>query len=334
MLNSDENGDNLLNMVNPDEACGALPNPAEPVMDTGRISLRKFSGYPTEDPDQFISDFEAYCVFSRLNNHDQRKVAAFQLHLQGPAQTWFCCLDDDDKTDWDTLKDAFELKYSSQNNTPVLLVEAEQFSQLRLLPTQQIEDYYSRILDKGRKLHKSDQEVLLKFIQGLPHQLAFFVRAGNPGDIGAALTSAKMGEAYGYRATVDSTMGGARMQAAPVAAATKDASSDRIASLEKTVLSLGNKLETLLTSNTTAAHAQAGRTSGRRVPSRVCYACSGEGHVKRQCNLGEGEGDPSVTCQLCLQKGHNGKQCKLFVNTNSGNYMNPRNTGRGPLGGQ
>ena len=61
MLNSDENGVILLNTVNPDEACGTLPNPAEPVMDTRRISLRKFSGYPTEDPNQFISDFEAYC---------------------------------------------------------------------------------------------------------------------------------------------------------------------------------------------------------------------------------------------------------------------------------
>ena len=141
-----------------------------------------------------------------------------------------------------------------------------------------------------------------------------------------------MGEAYGYRTTVDSTMAGARTQAAPVAAATKDASSDRIASLEKTVLSLGNKLEKLLTSNIAAAHAQAGRTSGRRVPSRVCYACSGEGHVKRQCNLGEGEGDPSVTCQLCLQKGHNGKQCKLFVNTNSGKLHEPKEHRARPLG--
>ena len=60
------------------------------MIDTGGISLGKFSGYPSEDPDQFLSDFAAYCTF-------MRKVAAFQLHLQGPAQTWFCCLDEDKK---------------------------------------------------------------------------------------------------------------------------------------------------------------------------------------------------------------------------------------------
>ena len=48
---------------------------------------------------------------------------------------------------------------------------------------------------------KSDQAQLFKFIQGLPAQLEFFVRAGNPSDITSAMTAAKMGEAYGYRST-------------------------------------------------------------------------------------------------------------------------------------
>ena len=74
---------------------------------------------------------------------------------------------------------AFELNYCVEN-TPVLLVETEQFLNLKLLPHLHLEDYYSQVLEKGRKLSKSDQEQLLKFIQGLPAQLAFFVRAGNP----------------------------------------------------------------------------------------------------------------------------------------------------------
>ena len=66
------------------------------------------------------------------------------------------------------------------------------------MPHQHIEDYYSQILEKGRKLVNSDQEQLLKFIQGLPAQLELFVRAGNLSDIASAMTAAKMGEAYGY----------------------------------------------------------------------------------------------------------------------------------------
>ena len=63
-----------------------------------------FSEYPTEDPGRFLSDFEAYC-----NNTDEWKLAAFQLNLIGPANTWYGCLDDDDKADWDNLAAAFNL---------------------------------------------------------------------------------------------------------------------------------------------------------------------------------------------------------------------------------
>ena len=133
-------------------------NPAAGVCEEGnssRISLRKFSGYPTEDPVRFLSDCDAYCKLSRINDTDGRRVAAFQLHLQGPANTWYSCLSEDDKGDWDNLVAAFELNYCVEN-TPVLLVETEQFSNLKLLPHQQLEDYYSQVLEKGRKLSKSD----------------------------------------------------------------------------------------------------------------------------------------------------------------------------------
>ena len=78
-------------------------------------------------------------------------------------------------------------------------METDQFTNLKLLLHQQIEDCYSQILGKGKKLSRSVQELLLKFIQELPAQLAFYVRAGNPSGINAAMTSSKMGEAYGYR---------------------------------------------------------------------------------------------------------------------------------------
>ena len=76
-------------------------------------------------------------------------MAAFQLHLQGPANTWYSCLSEDDKGDWDNLVTVFELNYCVEN-TPVLLVETEQFSNLKLLPHQQLEDYYSQVLEKGK----------------------------------------------------------------------------------------------------------------------------------------------------------------------------------------
>ena len=110
---------------------------------------------------------------SRITDTDGRKVAAFQLHLQGPANTWCSCLDEDDRSDLENLVAAFELNYCAENNRPVLFVETEQFTYLKLLPHQQIEYYYSQILEKGKKLSNSEQEQLLKFIPELPAQLAF-----------------------------------------------------------------------------------------------------------------------------------------------------------------
>lgn len=330
---SEDDSFNLQNIVNPDLATGQSLIPPHVTPLEGRINLRKFSGYPTQDPERFLSDFGAYCVFNRITEVDNRKVAAFQLHLDGPAQIWFRCLDDDDKSSWDAVYDAFQQKYSSENNKPVLLVETEQFQNLKLLPSQEIEEYFSRVLEKGRKLSKSTQEVLLKFIQGLPPQLAFFVRAGNPDDIHAALTSAKMGEAYGYRFTGDVTK-----STSGSAAAVRTQETDRLHYLEKSVTDLSHKLDKLVLSNTDENKTTLTGNKSTHMPQRtqntcVCFSCSAPGHIRRRCNLASGSADPNATCQLCLQCGHMAMQCKLFISKqSSGNFHNPRNTRRGPLG--
>ena len=293
---------------------------------SARIPLRHFSGYPTEDAERFLSDFEAYCKISRISDTEGRKVAAFQHHLSGQAQTWYSCLDADEKADWDNLVAAFEIKYCAENNTPVLLVETEQFTNLNLLPQQYIEDYYSHILEKGRKLGKSDQELLLKFIQGLPSQLAFFVRAGNPNDINAALTSAKMGEAYGYRASplpAHNTV--------TVAAAAPNSSDSRISALEKSVQTLCSKLDSLI--NVQCGESKVCATDNTVIQGRKrsCFSCKAQGHIKRVCNWGQVKpADPNALCNICSQFGHTSTDCKQ----NQGNLRNPRVSGGVPLGGQ
>ena len=72
------------------------------------------------------------------------------------------------------------------------------------------------------------------FIQGLPAQLAFFVRAGNPSDITSAMTASKMGEAYGYRSNPVQD----RSNTMTVAGAKTTRDISWIDSLEKTVESL------------------------------------------------------------------------------------------------
>lgn len=177
--------------------------------------------------------------------------------------------------------------------------------------------------------------MLLKFIQGLPSQLAFFVRAGNPEDVHSAVTSAKMGEAYGYRSTQGQ---GQPTVGACAAASHKDKDSEKIHSLENSVQELTNKLDKILINACDSANACVNPAkTPRNITERVCYNCNAPGHVKRLCNLGRELPDPSAQCQICAQFGHVARNCKLFVekrDNQSENANFPRNTGRGPLGGR
>ncbi|CAC5369126.1 unnamed protein product [Mytilus coruscus] len=79
------------------------------------------------------------------------------------------------------------------------MMEGQIFNTLKLGKSQQLEDFHSQILKRETFLHKPDHVVLARFIEGLPEKMAFFVRTGQPSDLSAALTSAKVAETCGYR---------------------------------------------------------------------------------------------------------------------------------------
>ena len=97
--------------VNPGVACGLLdiPPPPPQVFPTdnmgslGKISVKKIHRYPTDDAERFLSNFLGYSVLNRIEDNDFYEVAAFQLHLDGPAQSWFVCLDNT-KNVWEKFR--------------------------------------------------------------------------------------------------------------------------------------------------------------------------------------------------------------------------------------
>ena len=184
------------------------------------------------------------------------------------------------------------------------LVETGQFRQfqsLTLLPNQHIEEYYSKMTEKGRTISKIPQEVLLKLIQGLPSQLAFFVMAGNPENVHAAMTHAKTGEANEYRASTSS----ATPASIPVAATSRTTDTSKIHFLELSVQDLTHKLDKLITNSSGASFHQTlrvrnPRTNGQAsdTAARVCYNCQAPGHVQRHCNWAAGSPNPNSVDQL------------------------------------
>lgn len=240
--------------------------------------ISKFCGYANEDAERFLLEFESYATLNNLQGdiNDARKVAAFHLHLDGPARVWFLSIAQKSQFTWGQWRYIFSEKYITNDNNPALVAEAEYFDHLVLAPGQQLENFHSLVLQKGEKLGKHKRDILIKFIKGLPEKLAFFVRAGNPQTHEAALYSAQMGEAYGYRVH---QVNAAYMREAA---------------------------DTTRPPPTAVGHPLA-------PPRRefICYRCDGSGHVSRFCNLHErGQKQPDIQCQICMQKGHSALDCK------------------------
>jgi len=162
-------------------------------------TCRKFGGYPRENAAKFLAEFESFARLHELDEEDEaRKLAAFHLHLQGPALTWYSGLVPG--LTWQNVKEGFEFKYVQIGwQHPSVVIENETFQNIQLYPHQEIEDYYCQLIEKGQILGKNDHEIMYKFINGLPEKLAFYVRTSNPKDTAEALSMAKAGEAYKYR---------------------------------------------------------------------------------------------------------------------------------------
>lgn len=192
------------------------------------------------------------------------------------------------------MKVEFQKEYGNNINDPRLISEAAAFDNLKLSSTQAIEEFHSIVLEKGTRLGKSNRDMTNKFVNGLPSQLAFFIRAGRIDTFRDALHSAKIGEAHGYR---DHT----QVPSVPTPSDTPQ---------------LPVPVPTPVNALTPATSAHQGRY--RKPQPRVCYSCSGSGHIKSRCNWnGVGSPEPASQCQLCYQKGHIAPSCKKLAKSHT-----------------
>ena len=220
---------------------------------------------------KFLHEFQSFCVLQNLSDNP-RKIAAFHLHLKGPALVWFNALDLTDKLAWTVLKDAFQKQYLSRNmSNPAFIAESAIFDSLSLQNGMAIETFHSQILEKGSRLEKPERDLTAKFINGLPDQLAFFVRAANPVNLQSAFQQAKLGEAYGYHQSLN-----------PISVAAIQPASSMASTLNKLIERL-DRLE----------RKESNEKSDRRRPSTdrrenkapiTRFTCNGPKHRKFECN--------------------------------------------------
>ncbi|CAG2248036.1 unnamed protein product [Mytilus edulis] len=219
-------------------------------------NCRKFGGYPHENAALFIAEFESYATLHKISPlDDNRIIAALHLHLTGPALTWFNSLSSENKASWEAIVHLFTDKYVDLDwQNPTVMLDSEIFENMSLSSGQSIDDFYCQLVEKANTLKKPDHEILVKFIKGLPEQLAFFVRAGHHRDSPSALAAAKMGEAYGYR-KAELQVAAASKQAKP-----SDKRDSEFASLQSQIDTLTKAVQNLTASKTDESTKQNRRT--------------------------------------------------------------------------
>lgn len=135
--------------------------------------------------------------------------------------------------------------------------------------TQEIEDFYCQLMEKGKILSKPEEEIMFKFINGLPDKLAFYVHTSKPGNISEALSYAKTGEF---------------MRQITLAAAKVTASTSEVAELKLQVSELANMFNNFsATGNIGSKQVQ---VTNSQIPSKgkLCYNCNSPDHARKFCN--------------------------------------------------
>ncbi|XP_052779405.1 uncharacterized protein LOC128216783 isoform X1 [Mya arenaria] len=153
-----------------------LHTPAvQPISLSDRI-IKKFAGYMHENASKFLSEFESYLMLSGIDPSidSARAIAAFHLHLQGPALTWFNALPM--KITWTSVKHDFSNEYCDVLNDPRLISETAAFDNLRLQSHQAIAEFHSIVLEKGSRLGKTERDMTNKILMG---QNAIWVQASS-----------------------------------------------------------------------------------------------------------------------------------------------------------
>ena len=295
-----------------------------------------FSGYSQDNAMTFLSEFESYALLHDLPDYDKRKIAAFHLHLKGPALTWFNTLNSTSRKSWTHIKVLFEEKYINVNNkSSVAMMEGQIFNHMKLGSEEKLEDFHSKLVEKGHLLNKPEHEMVCKFIEGLPEKMAFFVRAGQPNDLSQALTAAKMAETCNYRTTSNQPNNAEACAYpaetyAPEKVSTKDDDkmdklTEQVSELTKLVSKIQTRDQQQFTRPTRYTQHKS-NTYNQSVyqdsDTRTCFKCNATGHISRYCNW-NGTGQPTTSkCQLCHQAGHTAFRCKT-IKPNQGNRGAP-----------
>ena len=146
-----------------------------------------FAGTSSEDASDWLDLFER---ISKINNWSgELQLEAFPIYLTGIARAWYLTLADDQKTNWDNLKQVFQDRFTSGPQNWLL---SQQLSARKQLSTEPLDKYITDITRLCKRLKLSDEQSTRYFIDGLQRDLKDYVSLAQPTSFQQAETLARM----------------------------------------------------------------------------------------------------------------------------------------------
>ena len=154
------------------------------------IAPPSFSGKSSQDPSDWIRHFVLYCTFKGYTPNRQK--ALFKVLLTEGAADWLEGQNFADDADFDTIKQAFELRYKSPS---VLRYKSakEVFTKRQAL-SQNVDDYITDMVKAGKAIQMSDQMLQFAVLNGLRPELATYVTQREPENMADLLQAARIAE--------------------------------------------------------------------------------------------------------------------------------------------
>ena len=152
-----------------------------------RLKPPTFSAKKSEHIKQFFSKFEKY--FAHLNIDEGDKVDAIGLCFEGdPLDIYDAILKDDEDIDYDDIKEKLITYFDDEK---LDLVVRSKMSHRKLLPDENVTQYYTDLRRESIKINLPDRALLHSFIEGLPEKMAEHLICKNPNTSMEALNCAR-----------------------------------------------------------------------------------------------------------------------------------------------
>ena len=249
--------------------------------------------FATENSDEWFEILKFHALANKWE--DRQLIGYIPCLLDDPAKAWYHTLPNETKENIKALQEAFASRFD--NISGMRQVFVSNFNSRRLQACESLDDYLLDISKLGKRLNRSQQDILDAFIFGLPDSVKPLVLQHDPQTVDDALKHAKLCFSC---------------HSSPLSPSSANAHPDSrlvsvVESLVEKVAQLGKaQIQTVSQRRDRSRSRGDSSGTGRQFnTSRAeCYRCGNTNHRSHQCY------HINSRCNACQSMGHIARACR------------------------